>query len=214
MFDIVHIIGRECAENHVTTALDMRPSIPYVWLTINSRDMRTVHTLLGAHVTISQYLDHYVPRHLGGDNSGGKMALHTLPDTQCPHSGCDFDAAITHIVVSWPQILHINPDVRVDPDRVIFDNSIVISDEDGSKVTYELASRILHVNGNHFISQLRFGGLTYVYDDLKYGGKLQPSDDPHLLEVEDKRGSIGYIYNRTSSNHTVRIFCSLHDDPY
>ncbi|KAF8951007.1 hypothetical protein BDZ97DRAFT_2067954 [Flammula alnicola] len=85
-------------------------------------------------------------------------------------------------------------DSNVNLDRVFFENSFKIPDHDGSYVTYELIGRVLF-EGNHFTSQLRFGGRAYTYNDID--GKLVPDTDSNLLETRDTR-SVFYVYHRSS----------------
>ncbi len=113
--------------------------------------MQIAHKILNTRVTTTGYFKHYIPRSRGGNHAGGTTPIHFHPDEECTSSLCMAPASISHIVTEWPQIFTINADVhRVDPEKLKFENTFSIPDEDGSPVTYDLVGRVIHVDGNPF----------------------------------------------------------------
>ncbi|KAF9476157.1 hypothetical protein BDN70DRAFT_935258 [Pholiota conissans] len=206
-FGIAHYILCECAAGHKTSGPASK--FPEIWITINDHDMQSVHNLFGDYITTTNYFQHYVPRARGGNYSGGTTPVHLVTVGQCQDQSCPRNRYLTAITTRWPQILNINADLRADPRKIHFENTFTIPNANGD-ITYELVGRIIHVNGNHFVSQIRFGGQTYEYNDMKQGGQLQQSNNPHLLETYDGLESVCYIYNRSSlNNQTSRLVSEI-----
>ncbi|KAF8956481.1 hypothetical protein BDZ97DRAFT_1958322 [Flammula alnicola] len=207
-FGLTHHTVRECKNGHQFSVPISQA--PEVWFTVNNRDMNAAHITFGDHVTTSNYFQHYIPRSRGGNYAGGTTPVHLLPVEQCLDPSCTAQSPISSVSTHWPQIFNLNADVvRVDPHKLRFENTFSIPDQNGG-VTYELVGRVRHINGNHFVSQVRFGGRCHSYNDMENGGRLILSDNPHLLEEKDDLLSVCYIYNRSSSKkQTSRLAAEI-----
>ena len=136
-FCVDHLLVQRCVHGHPSSrhATDG----PEMFQRIFKDDSRTVRNILGPHasLTLSAYFQHLVPRSTGGNFSQGTTPLHVLPDNPCTEPTCSAQASIIHISTSWPQILHLIPDLRSDgtlTDPVQFTNTLRIADADGSHV--------------------------------------------------------------------------------
>ncbi|KAF8965742.1 hypothetical protein BDZ97DRAFT_1918031 [Flammula alnicola] len=169
-FGLTHHTVRECKNGHQFSVPISQA--PEVWFTVNNRDMNAAHITFGDHVTTSNYFQHYIPRSRGGNYASGTTPVHLLPVEQCLDPSCTAQSPISSVSTHWPQIFNLNADVmRVDPHKLRFENTFSIPDQNGG-VTYELVGRVRHINGNHFVSQVRFGGRCHHYNDMANGGCL------------------------------------------
>ncbi|KAF8169648.1 hypothetical protein BJ912DRAFT_861971, partial [Pholiota molesta] len=206
-FGLTHEIHCKCVNGHISSVPIAK--LPEVWFTINNWDMEIAHSVFGGQVTTTNYFQHYIPRSSGGNFAGGTTPIHLIPSEKCSDPSCSAPSAISSVSTCWPQIFNINADVRMDSEKLRFENSFTILDGDSSVVTYELVGRVRHINGNHFIAELRFGEQCYVYNDMTTEGKLVASDNPKLLEIRNDLESVCYIYTRSSTKHKV-CFCGIH----
>jgi hypothetical protein len=171
--------------------------------------MEIAHSVFGGHVTTTNYFQHYIPQSSGGNFAGGTTPIHLIPSQKCSDPSCMAPFTISSVSTCWPQLFNINADVRIDSEKLRFENSFTILDGDSSIVTYELVGRVRHINGNHFIAELRFGDQCYVYNDMTTEGKLVASDNPKLLEIRNDLESVCYIYTRSSPKHKVCL-CGIY----
>lgn len=201
-FGVSYKTTRHCLNGHTLTSI--HTVSPEVLLTINDADMQIAHHFVGDRVTTTTYFQYYIPRSRGGNHSGGTTPIHLLDTYACTKDRCSALAPIESISTLWPQILTINADIiRSDPHKLHYENTFMVPDENGSPVSYDLIGRVIHIDGNHFVSQVRCRGQVHTYNNMD--GKLILSKNPHLLEVENKN-SVCYVYSRTSANGKVNAY--------
>jgi len=206
-FGVYHVIKRECEAGHSTE--NYATETPQVFLSLNAHDVALAQEVSdNGIVMLTDYFSHFIPRRNTGNHANGTTPLHTLEDIPCSERLCQENAPITQISTLWPQVLNIISDSSCDSatqtkKRVQFQNSFTIPDADGTEITYELVGRVIH-RTEHFTSQLRFGGKTFVYDDIKCASLVE-SDDPDLL-VRPDTGCTYYVYHRKSEKAQVSLF--------
>lgn len=205
-FGIDHLLVQRCVHGHSSSrhATDG----PEMFQCIFQDDSRTVHNILGPHasLTLSSYFQHLVPCSTGGNFSQGTTPLHSLPDNPCFEPTCSSQSSTIHISTSWPQILHLIPDLQSNgalTDPVLFTNTLQIADTDGSHVTYDLIAHVCYDHRRqHFTSEFQLDNLVYTYDDMLYDGILHQYDNMDLFK-STSRNTEFYVYHRTSTKSMV-----------
>lgn len=174
----------------------------------------------GAQATLTDYLQHLLPRRFIGNDQGTTL-IHKLPPPFCGHPECKNLEILTHPVVIhsyWPEILHIIPSGNNDTAEAFVSNpyaahqrTFTIKDDDETCVTYDLVGRILHNDGkDHWTTEMIVGTEIFTYDDLRLKGSLQPKAmDLSLIEVANMHTHL-LIYNRRTESNRVSHLMLFH----
>ncbi|KAF8150339.1 hypothetical protein BJ912DRAFT_938259 [Pholiota molesta] len=197
-FGITHQAQQTCSNGHTFSIRNSKD--PQILFTLNSQDINIARAIVGgSETTTSHYFAHHTPHLRGRNYTGGTTPVHLLPDEPCLDAACSAPALISSVPTEWPQLLNINADTTINPVR--FERTFTIPDENSqTSITYELVGRILHVNGNHFISELSFGSQCYSYNNMENNGALIPSNNQDFLRNRND-GAVFNCYTRTSSKN-------------
>lgn len=131
-------------------------------------------------LTLETYLAHRIPRI-------GTNVLHTRHPVPCTEENCSESAALHSVRTFWPDILQITPSDTVAA-RYIDVKSAVHPQLDphilinGVLVCYKLIACIRRINDDHFITLLRDGNTTMVYNGRVADGKMKYYGPPRLLD--------------------------------
>lgn len=185
---------------------------------IHGDDLRNVQQYIRAEdssgPSLDDYLTHAIPRHRYRDGYNGPIHIRQA-GTHCTSAECSHESHLIAVDTKWPLFLRVRPfwESRTPgshPD--IRDVHCPLRLELGSDVEYSLVGRVLY-EGNpggigHFTAEVRIGDHTYLYDDIKRGGKLTEIgplyrlEQPHAGSVD---GYLLYVRSSTASVSTINL---------
>lgn len=190
-----------------------------------------------ATITTEQYFQHTVPRLAPRTTwHEASQMVHNIPASSCAHEGCGASSHNVAVSTSWPLILHIIPDtvhnrgsstIPIKPSRTfsihsdyssLSSDSLPDTSSESEKIVYDLVGRILFlVDHSHYQAEVIIGQGTYIYDDIRRDGVLQPINDPSVIEQPDIRCVLMVYHRRTIasvSTYILSVLVTLYTDKF